>query len=151
MKIPWDVKSVIINELRAYRENKIQLEKLKKDKEDIYHRTRQPANEPVKGSHAGDPTYSKVAQLQEIEEAIFNLQRRIANVEAGLAMCMQEERRLMEYRYTGECEPTNEETADYMRYGNRNKFYRVRDAAISKFAKVYGVYDERWSRAGTRS
>jgi hypothetical protein len=146
MKIPWEVKSLIISELRFYRGNKIHLEKLKKDKEDIYHRTYQPAEQPVKGSHSGDPTYSKVVQLQEIEEDIFYLEKRVRNVEAGLAMCTEEERKLLEYRYMQEYEPTNEETADYMRYGDRNKFYRVRDSAIKKIAKVIGIYDTRWGR-----
>ena len=47
MQIPRHVKGFIIEELRTYRENKIQLEKLKKDKEDIYHR-------PPTGQRAGD-------------------------------------------------------------------------------------------------
>ena len=146
MKIPWEVKSLIISELRFYRGNKIQLEKLKNDKEDIYHRTYQPAEQPVKGSHPGDPTYSKVVKLQEIEEDIFYLEKRVRNIETGLKACSKEERKLLEYRYMQEYEPTNEETADYMCYGDRNKFYRVRDSALKKIAKVIGIYDTRWER-----
>ena len=144
MQIPGHVKGFIVGELRTYRENKIQLEKLKKDKEDIYHRSRQPAREPVMGSHSGDPTYSKVVQLEKTDAMIIYLERRVAIIEAGLAMCTEEERKLLEYRYMQEYEPTNIETADYMRYGNRNKFYWVRDAAIAKIAKAFGIYDERW-------
>lgn len=144
MQIPGHVKGFIVGELRTYRENKIQLEKLKKDKEDIYHRTRQPAREPVMGSHSGDPTYSKVVQLERTDAMIIYLERRVAIIEAGLAMCAEEERKLLEYRYMGEYEPTNEQTAAYMRYGDRNKFYRVRDSGIAKIAKAFGIYDERW-------
>lgn len=146
MQIPGHVKGFIIGELRTYRENKIQLEKLKKDKEDIYYRSRQPAREPVMGSHSGDPTYSKVVQLEKTDAMIIYLERRVAIIEAGLAMCTEEERKLLEYRYMGEYEPTNEQTAAYMRYGDRNKFYRVRDSAIKKIAKAFGIYDTRWER-----
>lgn len=146
MRIPGHVKGFIIGELRTYRENKIELKKLKKEKEDIYHRVHQPTREPVKGSHPGDPTYSKVVQLEKTDAMIIYLERRVAIIETGLAMCTEEERKLLEYRYMQECEPTNEQTAEYMRYGDRNKFYRVRDAAIAKIAKAFGIYDERWQR-----
>lgn len=144
MQIPGHVKGFILGELRSYRENKIELEKLLKDKQDIYYRARQPAREPVMGSHSGDPTYSKVVQLEKTDAMIIYLERRVAIIEAGLAMCTEEERKLLEYRYMGEYEPTNEQTAAYMLYGDRNKFYRVRDSGIVKIAKAFGIYDERW-------
>jgi hypothetical protein len=146
MQIPGHVKGFIIGELRSHRGNKVELEKLLKDKKDIYHRSRQPNDEPVKGSHSGDPTYSKVVQLERVERMIAYLERRISCVEDGLRICTPEEKKLLEYRYMQEYEPTNEETADYMHYGNRNKFYWVRDAAIAKIAKPFGIYDARWER-----
>ena len=147
MQIPGHVKSFILGELRAYRESVKKLKRLKKDKEDIYQRSRQQMHEPVMGNHSGDPTYTKVVQLETIERKIIYLEHRVAIIETGLAMCTEEERILLEYRYMQEYEPTNEQTSIYMHYGDRNKFYRVRDSAIAKLAKAFGIYDERWLRS----
>lgn len=145
-KIPWHVKVFVEGELRAYRENKIELEKLRNDRQDTYYRSRQRTDEPVQGSHSGDPTYSKVVQLERIEGMVVYLERRISCVDAGLKMCTREERELLESRYMGEYEPTDQETIYCLRYGFRNKYFKIKDAAILKIAKAFGVYDERWKR-----
>lgn len=108
MKLPGHIKSFVEGELRQHRINKINLDRLKQEKQDIYHRTRQPTQAPVRGSHPGDPTLSAAVMLEKSEGQIKYYETRIAKVEMGLAMCTDQERLLLECRYMGAYEPTNE-------------------------------------------
>lgn len=142
MKLPGHIKNFVEGELRQYRINKINLEQLKAEKQDIYHRTRQPKGEPVQGSHPGDPTFSAAVVLEKTEGLIRYYETRIAKVDLGLSMCTDAEKRLLDCRYMGAYEPTNEEAMAYLRFGNRNTYFSTRDRALAKIAKAFGVWDD---------
>ena len=142
MRLPGHVRAFVEGELRQHRVNKISLHRLKRERDDIYHRTRQPNREQVKGSHSGDPISAAVIMAEKTDRMIDAYELRVTKVEAGLEMCTVSERRILQARYMEEYEPTDEEVINYLRYGRRNTYFETRDKGLSKIAKAFGLWNE---------
>lgn len=138
--LPVHIKNYVEGELRAYNANKRALEQLKRERDEIYERTRQPQQGPVQGSHPGDPTASAAIILEKIDTQIAHLEKCIAKINHGLAICTELERKIIEMKYMGAYEPTHEETMDILRIGNRNTYWSAKDRALAKIAKACGVW-----------
>jgi hypothetical protein len=134
-----NVISFLESELREYRTAKIRVRQLKQEKQAMYHKSRPPSRELVRGSHPGDPTSAAAIRIINIDKNIREYETQIAKIEAGLEMCNLRERELIKNKYFTSYEPTHEQNMECLRYGNRNTYYNTRDEAFRKIARAYGI------------
>lgn len=144
MSLPKKIQRRAEAELRAHRENIILLDIRKKDLEMSYSLSRRVGDEPVRGSHRSDPTSRAAVQAVMLKGEITKLEARIEKVKCGLRMCTKEEQEILEMRYMGRVEPTDQDVIIALGYGFRNKYYELRDKGLTKIAKAFGWrYDGR--------
>ena len=133
--IPDHVRTYVEGELRAYRGLKAKMEQLKRDQEDIYHRSNQPRGEPVKGSHKGDPTATAAMLLERNSKEMNEIKKRIERIEAGLNACDKRQKELIEIKYFSVVEPSDGEVMEYMYIGYRTGYYKLKFETLERAAK----------------
>lgn len=128
------------NELYLYRMYKLSLEELKRDLEEISIETGQKPFEvvPIKNG-PGNPVSLMAIRAVVIEEKIKLKSSRIRKIEIGYSLLNPEEKELVDKKYFSGMDYTNEQLIIQFQL-RRNRFYKLRDGVIYKYALIFGIF-----------
>lgn len=137
-KIPDHVFYFIENELQLYPAYKQALAELEADLEDLINRSAHiPFDEIHMRNGPTDIINLTVIRSLVIEEKIKAKLSHVRKIEAGLKIMNDEEKLILEKRYFLGLY-SNDQMMDVLHLA-RNKYYKIRDGIIYKYAVVFGL------------
>jgi hypothetical protein len=138
-RVPEHIIRYIEDELRLYKTYKSTVSELELDLEDLLERSRQISFESVPNRNGpGDPVNLTALRSLMIEEKMKQALSRIRKIETGLTILNPEEKNIVESRYLSGVEYTHDQIIIQLRL-NRNRYYKLREEIIQKFAMVFGL------------
>lgn len=137
-KIPDHIFYFIENELQLYRAYKQAITELEADLEDLINRSALVPFDEIRARNGPtDIINLTIIRSLVIEEKIKEKLSHVRKIEAGLKVMSDEEILIIEKRYFSE-QYTNDQMMDVLHLA-RNKYYKIRDGIIHKYAIVFGL------------
>jgi hypothetical protein len=138
-KIPEHIFRYVENELQLYKTYKLTINELELDLEDLLERSRQISFDLAPNHNGpGDSVNLTVLRSLMLEERMKQLLSRIRKIETGFKLLNPEEKSIVESRYLSGMEFTHDQIINQLRL-NRNRYFKLREGIIHKYAVVFGL------------